>query len=154
MARITGVSKNLIAFLDLIAWAEGTAGKGDDGYNDIVDPAGFFDDYSSHPHQLVQVNARIKSTAAGRYQLLSRYYDHYKKLLGLKDFSPLSQDKIAIQQIKERKAYQLIIAGKITDAISRCSNIWASLPGNTYGQRQHKLADLIRIYQRFGGIGQ
>ncbi len=153
MARINE-HPNVVAFLDMLAWSEGTIGKGDDGYNDIVDPAGFFSDYSTHPNLLVQVNAKIKSTAAGRYQLLSRYYEPYRKQLGLSDFSPASQDKIAIQQIKERKAYQLIIAGKITDAISRCSNIWASLPGNTYGQRQHKLADLIRIYQRFGGIGQ
>ena len=153
MARIND-HPNVVAFLDMLAWSEGTIGKGDDGYNDIVDPAGFFSDYSTHPNLLVQVNAKIKSTAAGRYQLLSRYYEPYRKQLGLPDFSPVSQDKIAIQQIKERKAYQLIIAGKITDAISRCSNIWASLPGNTYGQRQHKLADLIRIYQRFGGIGQ
>ena len=153
MARINE-HPNVVAFLDMLAWSEGTIGKGDDGYNDIVDPAGFFTDYSTHPNLLVQVNAKIKSTAAGRYQLLARYYEPYRKQLGLPDFSPVSQDKIAIQQIKERKAYQLIIAGKITDAISRCSNIWASLPGNTYGQRQHKLADLIRIYQRFGGIGQ
>lgn len=153
MARVNE-HPNVVAFLDMLAWSEGTIGKGDDGYNDIVDPAGFFSDYSTHPNILVQVNAKIKSTAAGRYQLLSRYYEPYRKQLGLPDFSPVSQDKIAIQQIKERKAYQLIIAGKITDAISRCSNIWASLPGNTYGQRQHKLADLIRIYQRFGGIGQ
>ena len=153
MARINE-HPNVVAFLDMLAWSEGTIGKGDDGYNDIVDPAGFFTDYSTHPNLLVQVNSKIKSTAAGRYQLLSRYYEPYRKQLGLPDFSPVSQDKIAIQQIKERKAYQLIIAGKITDAISRCSNIWASLPGNTYGQRQHKLADLIRIYQRFGGIGQ
>ena len=153
MARINE-HPNVVAFLDMLAWSEGTIGKGDDGYNDIVDPAGFFSDYSTHPNLLVQVNAKIKSTAAGRYQLLSRYYEPYRKQLGLPDFSPVSPDKIAIQQIKERKAYQLIIAGKITDAISRCSNIWASLPGNTYGQRQHKLADLIRIYQRFGGIGQ
>ena len=153
MARINE-HPNVVAFLDMLAWSEGTIGKGDDGYNDIVDPAGFFSDYSAHPNLMVQGNARIKSSAAGRYQLLSRYYEPYRKQLGLPDFSPVSQDKIAIQQIKERKAYQLIIAGKITDAISRCSNIWASLPGNTYGQRQHKLADLIRIYQRFGGIGQ
>ena len=150
MARINE-HPNVVAFLDMLAWSEGTIGKGDDGYNDIVDPAGFFSDYSTHPNLLVQVNAKIKSTAAGRYQLLSRYYEPYRKQLGLPDFSPVSQDKIAIQQIKERKAYQLIIAGKITDAISRCSNIWASLPGNTYGQRQHKLADLIRMYLRFGG---
>jgi muramidase (phage lysozyme) len=153
MARINE-HPNVVAFLDMLAWSEGTIGKGDDGYNDIVDPAGFFTDYSTHPNLLVQVNSKIKSTAAGRYQLLARYFEHYKKLLGLKDFSPLSQDKIAIQQIKERKAYQLIIAGQITEAISRCSNIWASLPGNSYGQRQHKVADLIRIYQRFGGISQ
>ena len=153
MARINE-HPNVVAFLDMLAWSEGTIGKGDDGYNDIVDPAGFFSDYSTHPNLLVQVNSKIKSTAAGRYQLLARYYEPYRKQLGLPDFSPVSQDKIAIQQIKERKAYQLIIAGKVSEAISRCSNIWASLPGAGYGQREHKLADLIRMYQRFGGIGQ
>ncbi len=153
MARINE-HPNVVAFLDMLAWSEGTIGKGDDGYNDIVDPAGFFSDYSTHPNLLVQVNSKIKSTAAGRYQLLARYYEPYRKQLGLPDFSPVSQDKIAVQQIKERKAYQLILAGQITEAISRCSNIWASIPGNSYGQRQHKVADLIRIYQRFGGIGQ
>lgn len=153
MARINE-HPNVVAFLDMLAWSEGTIGKGDDGYNDIVDPAGFFSDYSTHPNLLVQVNSKIKSTAAGRYQLLARYYDPYRKQLGLPDFSPVSQDKIAIQQIKERKAYQLIIAGQITEAISRCSNIWASLPGNGYGQRQHKLADLISMFNKFGGVGQ
>lgn len=153
MARINE-HPNVVAFLDMLAWSEGTIGKGDDGYNDIVDPAGFFSDYSAHPNLLVQVNSKIKSTAAGRYQLLARYYDPYRKQLGLPDFSPVSQDKIAIQLIKERKAYQLIIAGQITEAISRCSNIWASLPGNGYGQRQHKLADLISMFHKFGGVGQ
>ncbi len=38
MARISGVSKNLIAFLDLIAWSEGSKGEGADGYNLIVNP--------------------------------------------------------------------------------------------------------------------
>ena len=151
MARITGVSKNLIAFLDLIAWAEGTAGKGDDGYNDIVDPAGFFDDYSSHPHQLVQVNARIKSTAAGRYQLLSRYYEHYKKQLGLQDFSPLSQDKIAIQQIKEQRALDDILCGRIDQAIEKTCNIWASFPGAGYKQREHSLSAMREQFWKLGG---
>ena len=151
MARISGVSKNLNAFLDLIAWSEGTKGKGDDGYNDIVDPAGFFDDYSDHPHQLVQVNARIKSTAAGRYQLLARTFGHYKKLLGLKDFSPLSQDKIAIQLIKEQRALDHVLAGRISDAIDACANIWASFPGANYGQREHSKSALLEQFQKFGG---
>jgi muramidase (phage lysozyme) len=151
MARITGVSKNLIAFLDLIAWAEGTAGKGDDGYNLIVHPGGFFTDYSAHPRKLVQVNPSLKSTAAGRYQLLSRYYDHYKKQLGLPDFSPLSQDKIAIQQIKEQRALDDILCGRIDEAIEKTCNIWASFPGAGYQQHEHSLSAMREQFWKLGG---
>ena len=38
----------------------------------------------------VTLNPKLKSTAAGRYQLLSRWWDAYRKQLGLKDFSPKS----------------------------------------------------------------
>ena len=52
----------------------------------------------------------------------------YRKQLGLKDFSPKSQDAVALQQIKERGALPMIDRGDIRQAIDRCSNIWASLP--------------------------
>ena len=42
--------------------------------------------------KLVTLNPKLKSTGAGRYQLLSRWWDAYRKQLGLKDFSPKSQD--------------------------------------------------------------
>ena len=64
-------------------------------------------------------------TGAGRYQLLSRWWDAYCKKLGLKDFSPKSQDAVALQQIKERGALPMIDRGDIRQAIDRCSNIWA-----------------------------
>ena len=51
---------------------------------------------------------------------------------GLKDFSK-SQDAVALQQIKERGALPMIDRGDIRQAIDRCSNIWASLPGAGYG---------------------
>ena len=54
--------------------------------------------------------------------------DAYRKQLGLKDFSPKSQDAVALQQIKERGALPMIDRGDIRQAIDRCSNIWASLP--------------------------
>ena len=57
---------------------------------------------------------------------------------GLKDFSPKSQDAVALQQIKERGALPMIDRGDIRQAIDRCSNIWASLPGAGYGQFEHK----------------
>ncbi|MDU0258498.1 glycoside hydrolase family protein [Streptomyces sp. PU10] len=47
-----------------------------------------FTDYSDHPRKLVTLNPKLKSTGAGRYQLLSRWWDAYRKQLGLKDFSP------------------------------------------------------------------
>ena len=71
------------------------------GY-DVIVGGELFTDYSDHPRKLVTLNPKLKSTGAGRYQLLSRC-DAYRKQLGLKDFSPKSQDAVALQQIKERQ---------------------------------------------------
>ena len=67
-----------------------------------------FTDYLDHPRKLVTLNPKLKSTGAGRYQLLS-VMDAYRKQLGLKDFSPKSQDAVALQQIKERGALPWLI---------------------------------------------
>lgn len=147
--------KNVVAFLDMIAFSEGTDNgrqrTNDHGY-DVLVGGGLFTGYADHPRKLVPLpKLGIKSTAAGRYQLLSRYFDAYKKSLGLKDFSPLSQDLIAIQQIRERKALQLIQAGQFEQAVSQVRNIWASLPGAGYGQHEHKLDNLLAAYRKAGG---
>jgi muramidase (phage lysozyme) len=144
--------KNRKAFLDMIAWSEGTSiiVESDNGYNVLVGGKLFFT-YNDHPRQLVTINSKLKSTAAGRYQLLARYYDYYKKLLKLDDFSAPSQDAIAIQQIKECKALDDVDNGNIELAIKKCSNIWASFPGNDYGQHQQKISSLIAIYIDSGG---
>ena len=49
-------------------------------------------------------------------------------------FSPENRDAVALQQIKERGALPMIDRGDIRQAIDRCGNIWASLPGAGYGQ--------------------
>ena len=58
---------------------------------------------------------------------------------------------MALQQIKERGALPMIDRGDIRQAIDRCSNIWASLPGAGYGQFEHKADSLIAKIQRSGG---
>ena len=143
---------NVAAFLDMIAFAEGTKGRGDDGYNKLVNPAGFFTDYCAHPNVLVQVNPTLKSTAAGRYQHLSKHWPHYRDQLDLPDFGPESQDTWAIQLIRERKALDDVIKGRIPQAIAKCANIWASLPGAGYGQRERNLGDLLAKFTEFGGV--
>lgn len=147
-------NKQRKAFLDMLAWSEGTDKKGQPTNNrgyDVIVGGSLFTDYSDHPRKLVTLNPKLKSTAAGRYQLLSRWWDAYRKQLGLKDFSPVSQDAVALQQIKERRALELIDSGDIRQAIDRCSNIWASLPGAGYGQFEHKADNLIAKFKEAGG---
>ena len=106
-----------------------------------------------HPRKLVTLNPKLKSTGAGRYQLLSRWWDAYANSLAWKT-SPKSQDAVALQQIKERGALPMIDRGDIRQAIDRCSNIWASLPGAGYSQFEHKADSLITKFKEAGRNGQ
>lgn len=142
---------NLDAFLSMIAASEGTAGHGDDGYNVLVGGK-LFSGYADHPRIVVDLGNGRSSSAAGRYQILARYFDAYKKLLNLPDFGHNSQDAIAIQMIKEQHAMQDVEAGKFELAVAMVANIWASLPGAGYGQHENQMADLRRAYQRAGGL--
>jgi muramidase (phage lysozyme) len=162
MARIVA-PKNLCAFLDTIALSE--LGEeiladpaADDGYKIIVGslPGHLvtFDSYADHPRRLMHfARPGLKpSTAAGRYQLLAHYFDDYKALLHLPDFSPESQDLIAVQQIKEAHALAPIAAGDLATAVALCTHLWASFPGNNYGQHQNKMAALKTDYCAAGGV--
>ena len=146
---------NVCAFLDMLAWSEGTdipSQKTNNRGYDVIVGGSLFTDYTKHPNKLVPLpKLGISSTAAGRYQLLYRYWVAYTKSLGLSGFAPLVQDKIAIQQIKERKAIPMIQAGDLEAAVKACSNIWASLPGAGYGQHEHKFDTLKAAYLLNGG---
>ena len=152
---------SIAAFLSLIAWSEGTSRSPltvNNGYDVIVTsvlgPA-IFTDYSDHPFApqfnrqpiIVRANPLLESTAAGRYQLLYRWWVPYKVQLQLADYSPASQDAVAIEQIKERGGIALIAAGDIQGAIAACANIWASFPGNDDQQGGNTMAALLDQYQ-------
>lgn len=108
-----------------------------------------FDSFSDHPRQRIWLSKLgIYSTAAGRYQILARFYDHYKRQLKLPDFSPASQDAIAIQLIRECKALPAIESGNIARAIQLCSSRWASFPGAGYGQHENTLQQLLDYHSK------
>ncbi|MDB0572256.1 glycoside hydrolase family protein [Ralstonia solanacearum] len=147
--------RNPAAFLDMLGFSEGTDNgrqpTRDRGY-DVLVGGGLFVSYADHPRILVELpRLGIKSTAAGRYQLLARYYDPYRRQLRLTDFGPAAQDAIAVQQIREQGALADIQAGRLAVAIDKCRNIWASLPGAGYGQHEHKFETLRAHYLRCGG---
>lgn len=151
------MSPKLQAFLNLIAWSEGTSTSPltrNDGYDVIVtgvNGPSVFENYGDHPFAnggsvVVRENPRLVSTAAGRYQLLARYWNVYRVQLEIPAFTPLGQDCVALQQMKERGVTDIEDVGA---AIHACSNIWASFPGNSYGQGGHSVDKLISKYQEF-----
>ena len=58
------------AFLDMLAWSEGTDNgrqkTRNHGY-DVIVGGELFTDYSDHPRKLVTLNPKLKSTGARRY---------------------------------------------------------------------------------------
>lgn len=144
---------NRHAFLDVIAWSEigpKLLKASNNGYNVIVGGA-LFNSYADHPARLVRLSDTLSSTAAGRYQILHRYWVHYKALLGLEDFSPASQDVVALHLIGECRALEDIDDGHFNIAIAKCASRWASLPGAGYNQRENSLSVLTQVYTSVGG---
>ena len=77
------------AFLDMLAWSEGTDNgrqkTRNHGY-DVIVGGELFTDYSDHPRKLVTLNPNSNQQALTlALQLLSRWWDAYRKQLGLKD---------------------------------------------------------------------
>ncbi|WP_371369939.1 glycoside hydrolase family 104 protein [Pseudomonas sp. QL9] len=157
--------QNVRAFLDMLAWCEGTSispATKNDGYDVIVTGVNglpeVFTDYSDHPfakgRPSKQINRKgLTSNASGRYQFMLKDWAHYKGQLGLPDFGPGSQDRWAIQLIREFRALDDVKAGRIRQAIARCAPLWASLPGsNQKDQRMRSLDDCIRVYRAAGGV--
>ncbi|HCN6553790.1 TPA: glycoside hydrolase family 104 protein [Escherichia coli] len=148
------------AFLDMIAYSEGTDNgrqpTKDRGY-DVIVGGKLFSDYSKHPGVYVKLNAKLTSSAAGRYQVLEKFAKHYMEQLGLPDFGPASQDKIALQLIRECKALDDIDEGRIHQAIYKCRSRWASFPpppgaGKLYNQRAESIDKMLDVFKKAGGV--
>jgi lysozyme len=141
--------QNVNAFLRTIRVSEGT--DGDDGYSKLVG-GGQFSSFADHPRTLVWLsNLGINSSAAGAYQILRKTWDGVRAKLGLVDFSPASQDRAAVELIRQRGALADVRAGRFAVAIGKCKKEWASLPGAGYGQRENSLASLQTAYVNAGG---
>lgn len=146
---------NVIPYLDMLAMSEIGAdmlAHSDDGYNVLVGsvPGAIltFDSYAKHPDVF---NKALHSSAAGRYQILYLYWPYYQKLLHLPDFGKLSQDLYAIEQLKECRALPFLENGNLAGAVACTAHIWASLPGNKYGQHPHTIEWLKNAFTAAGG---
>ena len=115
----------------VIRFAEGTTGNA--GYTTMFG-GGQFTDLSKHPNHLVHTN-RYSSAAAGAYQFMPATWDRAAKALGLKDFSPASQEAAGRWLVQQRDVDPDAIyetKEQFAQAIDRLAPEWAGLP-NLYG---------------------
>lgn len=138
---------NVKAFLSVIRTGEGTADA--NGYRRLFGGQ-LFDSYDDHPRITVSKSG-YKSTAAGAYQMLSSTWDETRQLMGLRDFSPASQDAAAVGRIAARGALPDVLAGRFDIAIKKVAREWASMPGSPYGQPAISLSKARQIYAMSGG---
>ena len=143
----------------VIRYGEGTTG--DRGYTTQFTGTQF-SDMSKHPAQL-RSGGGYTSDAAGAYQFLSTTYKGAKDALGLKDFSPESQEKAGRYLTQQRGVNpdQIIqTKDEFKGVMDKLAPEWASLPysgvspggygkgSSYYGQGGKNLDTLWSIYQQ------
>ena len=125
---------NARKFLDLLSYTEGTQKN---GYATAFG-GGRIDDLSKHPRTssgFTQTDGKKNTTtAAGRYQFLSRTWDEQAKKLGLSDFGAKSQDLAALSLAADSGALKSILSGDFKTAINKTGGKWASLPSSPHPQ--------------------
>jgi len=150
-SRAVGVvSKKRKAFLDTIAYAEGTRNAGGaDGYN-VLYSFKLVSDCTSHPNKNICAG-NYCSTAAGRYQFLTRTW----RGLGLPTFKPENQERGAMKLLTARgitlPESRTMTATEFKTAMDKASYEWASLPPGRYGQPQRSLSSLRTVYCNAAG---
>lgn len=119
--------ENVKKFLSFLSKSEGA------DYSTIVG-GGKFTDFSRHPNVAAVKTADGISSAAGRYQITKTTYDEIAPKIGVTDFSPESQDKIAIELLRRKGALEDVQSGNFKNAVNKLGGVWASLPSSTYKQ--------------------
>jgi muramidase (phage lysozyme) len=117
---------NVQAFLKAIADAEGGGydfkygafkGKKNDPWR--------FTDYSTHPGP----GSGGVTTAAGLYQITKETWkDHGERRMGLTNFTPDTQDLIAVSILRGLGVIEKIKAGDIESSLAQACVRWAALP--------------------------
>lgn len=131
------------AYLDLVAWKEvGHSLNADGSPSGYRERNGVPGSRGLMPESAVADNGTLPRDElrynVGRYQMklvdVEDMRDRYDRRID--DFSPESQDRIAVAKMRDRGVMRELEQGDIRGAIERGGKEWASLPGSPYGQVQ------------------
>ncbi|NJN88904.1 MAG: peptidoglycan DD-metalloendopeptidase family protein [Leptolyngbyaceae cyanobacterium SL_5_14] len=140
-------SANMKAFLDMISLAEGTNTYPNSGYNTRFGGSQF-GSYSTHPGTLNGFSA------AGRYQVLKATFEGFQRQGLIDDFTPESQDNIAIALIEERGHTGLVESGNVAGALNALDNVWTSFQVKPHSELIAFYNERVRYYTQGGQAQQ
>lgn len=140
-----GAWARVSAFLGLVRSFEAN------GDYSVLYGGGHFADFSTHPNVRVPFHNPATgrddvSTAAGAYQINYPTFLEISRSTGLTDFSPETQDEMALWLLKKTGAYNALVAGDVEQALRLASSRWASLPGSTARQNPKSLEAALATY--------
>lgn len=117
-----------------------------------------FNSFADHPRVAgkcwndPKTGQRLCSSAAGAYQIVKTTWDEVRVKMGLRDFSPASQDMAALGRIAYRGALPAVLAGDVSTAVRKLRNEWTSLPGASENNSQAgNIENARRMFVAFGG---
>ena len=142
------------ALNDSIAYAEGTRSYSKDGYN-VLFSFKLFDNCEVHPNQCLKFGSSC-STAAGRYQFLTKTWSSVKSAESLDSFEPENQERGARYLVTSVRHVTVpdsrpMTASEFSIAMSKLSYEWASLPPGRYGQPNKSLSQMRTLYCSLAG---
>ncbi|NUO53834.1 MAG: glycoside hydrolase family 104 protein, partial [Polyangiaceae bacterium] len=154
-ARAVGAVGNFQKALhDSIAWAEGTRDHSKDGY-DVMFSFQLMNSCGTHPNKCIKFGSSC-STAAGRYQFLTGTWNSVKSANGLSSFEPENQEIGAAYLVKTVRHVTVpqsraMTASEFSNAMSKLSWEWASLPPGRYGQPNKSASQMRNMYCSLAG---
>jgi tape measure domain-containing protein len=111
---------------------------------DTLFGGGKFTDFSKHPgFKGARYKGKIQS-ASGAYQIQRKTYRGLREMTGLSDFSPETQDMMAVALLYQRGALGNILRGDFKGGFWNSRKEWASFPGAGYGQGERSQAFMAR----------
>lgn len=154
-ARANGViSRYQQALHDSIAFAEGTENYSQDGYN-VMFSFRLMNSCGQHPNRCLSFGSTC-STAAGRYQFLTSTWNSVKRARNLGSFEPENQERAAAYLISTTRRVSVpqtrpMTSAEFSNAMSKLSYEWASLPPGRYGQPSKTSSQMRTKYCSIAG---
>lgn len=145
----------IAAALDMIAASEiGSAANEAGGGYDVMFGFDRASDLSQHPGKKTtytdpSTGKQVTTSAAGRFQIIGPTAKSISQRLGLKDFSPESQELMALYLIVETGAADDLMRGDLQSAMGKLGTKWAALPGSSIAHSPDQTRSWEFAYGKF-----